>query len=173
MNDQQNKNEDFLKNLSGEKNPFQVPESYFEELQGIIKDRISALPENEKPSSINPFVIPNGYFEKLPAAISDKVLSTERNGRITFLYPRIKYVLAAAIVLIAIGLIYMANFQTKESEQLQLTAEELKNSTIIYSIDEDIIVDVLASQNIKKSDQSLEQYLIDHDIELSQLENAL
>jgi hypothetical protein len=61
----------------------------------------------------------------------------------------------------------------ESTPERQLTIDDLKNSYYLQTIDEDLLVDVLASQKISSRDESIEQYLIDNDIEVSQLAKEL
>lgn len=174
MKKQENIAENQLKAMAGNQSPFSVPDNYFENLPGIMSAKIQALPDFDKTAVINPFSVPDGYFEKLPEMVSSKITSRKKSIFISLWRPRFTIPVAIAMLLIAAGLFYFSKMQPTENNQQRLTADELNNSTYLFSIDEDVIIDVLANQKVvSKNDDVFEQYLIDNNIEISQLEQAL
>jgi len=168
--------EDKLRELLGKnENTFSVPTDYFEKLPGEIMDKINTLPDFEKSAVTNPFKVPDNYFEKLPIAVSEKIAA----GKSSFLpwlnfmnRPRFVIPAAFATIVILAGLFFFTQRNTTTPFQ-EITFEDLKNSTYLQSMDEDLFVEVLSAQNEITSDESLEQYLIDNNIDLSQIENKL
>lgn len=162
--------------LKGIDNSFTVPPGYFEKLPDNIMDKINSLPDFEKKAVNNPFIVPDGYFENLPSEISVKITS-QKSILYTWLNnlqrPRIAIPIAFATIILLAGLFFYQQSTYTKSTQQEITADEISNSTYMFSIDEDLFVDVLSNQNDNVSDESLEQYLIDNNIDLSQIENKL
>lgn len=168
--------EDKLRATLKGNSPFNVPSGYFEELPEKIMIQIDGLPDFEKTSVINPFAVPEGYFENLPSTLAGKI-ATRKSKLESWLSslqrPRIAIPIAFATVFILAGLFFYKQQCIITPLIQELSADDLRNSSYIQSIDEELFVDVLASQIDLNMDESFEQYLIDNNIELTQLENKL
>jgi hypothetical protein len=162
--------------LKGNENPFTVPSGYFEELPGKISDQLNALPDFEKASSVNPFSVPDNYFENLSEEISQK-LKTNKQRPLSWLdsllRPRIAIPTAFAAIIILAGLFYFKQQSGILPQQEEFTVEDLSNSYFLETIDEGLIAEILDNQKADTTKDNLEQYLIDNNIEISQIENAL
>lgn len=178
MKTEENSDEKALKNLlNGKENSFIVPNGYFEELPSKILDRIDALPDFNTSSEINPFAVPEDYFEKLPHIISDRISATRKSAFPSFLVnlklPRFSIPIGiASIIIIAIVVLFSQKKITVQPEK-EISCDDLKNSSYFESFDEDLLVGMIPAQDIEAADDSLEQYLIDNNIEISQIETAL
>lgn len=169
-------NEDNFSRLNAGKESFKVPEGFFEELPGKIMDKIRLL-EGTETSTSNPFLTPEGYFDSLPVAISDR-LTTKKHSSLSsslswgrfFKRPVVLIPLVCAIL--AAG-IYLMSRPGETNKLQEITYEDLQNSTWLQSIDEEMLEDVLASESAPETTDSLTQYILDNNIELSDLENAL
>ncbi len=171
-----NKEEEKLRNILKGNNPFNVPPAYFEDLPGKMMEQINTLPDFNKHSIINPFNVPDGYFENLPSIVSENILIRKSKLELwlsSIQRPRIAIPIAFATIIILAGLFYYKQSSVSNLPVQELTAEDLSNSSYIQSIDEDFFVDVLAGQTIDNSNESIEQYLIDNNIEINQIENKL
>ncbi len=169
--------------LSGMKreNPFKVPDGYFDSLPGDIMKRIEAVSELDRMSKENPFNVPEGYFDSLPAAVQQRI-SDEKKGRsssagLIFTLTRPKYLAAAVLVVLLIfGIKYLTRPVVLPSPKY-LTYEEVQNSSCIGDIDESDFVDAfeLEQNNTSSADEDagIKQYLLDNNIDISQIENHL
>ncbi len=170
------KPEEKLRTIAGKnENSFSVPDGYFEKLPGEIMDKINALPDFEKTAAINPFLVPEGYFENLPNAISGKITAKKTIAQSWLnIFSRPRFVIPAAFATIVIlaGLFFFKQKNTTLPYQ-EITAEDLKNSTYLQSIDEDLFVEILSTRNSVPTDETFEEYLIDNHVDLSQIENKL
>jgi hypothetical protein len=147
-------------------NPFDVPAGYFEDLPRKINGTINIL-ENENKVVYSPFDTPDNYFEKLSHSISDKI--SER--KTSFFKRRIVWIPAACALLMA-AFFYLSH--TKEERKMYTSSDaEIENSTLLQSIDEDMLIDELASYQLNSETDSLTQYIIDYNIDQFDLENAL
>ncbi len=161
-------------------NPFKVPENYFDSLTNNIQQKINALTDFEKTSLENPFKVPEGYFDSLPTAIQQRIVDQKRKpvfGEWISKVFRPKYVLAFAsiIVLLIVGIKYFTKSSLTDPQDNHFSCEEIKSSSYIADVDESMLIDILEQENkgTVKDDNSIEQYLIDNDIDISQLENHL
>ncbi len=171
-----NKEEELRSVLEGNEKPFNIPSGYFEELPAKIMDQINAFPEYDNTSSVNPFNVPAGYFENLPSSLAEIIVN--RKSRLEswldrLLRPRIAIPIAFATIFFLAGLYFYKQKSIVIPPVQQLSADDLRNTNYLLTMDEYLFVDVLAGQKEVLSDKSIEQYLIDNNIELSQLENKL
>jgi len=163
-------------------NPFSVPDHYFDSLSENIQKKIQTLPDFERTSPENPFRVPEGYFDSLPGTTRQRILEGKEKQSIfgewisTVLRPKVSLPFATLIVLIISGIVYFKRPTVLTVPDNSLTCEEIKTSSCIEDIDETMLIEVLEQQqnsgNVKE-DKSLEQYLIDNDIDISQLEKRL
>jgi len=163
-------------------NPFRVPADYFDMLPEEILKRIDSIPDFES-SGENPFRVPEGYFDSLPTVIQHRI--TEQNKKRSripgwaslLLRPRLSLALAALIILLVFGIRYFTRTTTIVAQENSVSSEEIQNSICFSDLDESVMIDALEQQPNKnmntKDDNSLEQYLIDNDVDISQLENHL
>lgn len=171
-----NKEEEKLRKALKGNEPFNVPPAYFDELPGKIMDQINTLPDLSKNAQINPFIVPDGYFENLPSIVSENILVQKSKLELwlsSIQRPRIAIPIAFATIILLVGLFFYKQSSVSNVPVQELTAEDLSNSNFIQSIDEDYIVDIIANQTTDNSDESIEQYLIDNNVELTQIENKL
>ena len=162
--------------LKGKVNPFEVPSCYFEELPGKISAQLNSLPDFEKTSVVNPFKVPTNYFENLSEEISRKLNTKNQkvHSCIDRLFrPRIAIPVAFATIVIIAGLFFYKQRVNSLPIQEEFTVEDLNNSYFLETIDEGLIADALDNQKIDTLYDDYEQYLIDNNIEISQIENAL
>ena len=162
---EEEKYEDKLKGLN--KGAFRVPAGYFEELPGSILSKIDLL-EGKKTVSANPFETPDGYFENLPSVIADRV-STKPASRPYF--KRAIILIPIACLLLVFG--YFILNKNTQAERIEYTSDGLENSEFLQSIDETILADELMAGQTTFEEDTLTEYLLKHNIDLSDLESAL
>ena len=142
---------------------FNVPDGFFEELPGKVMDKIN-LAEGKTIAASNSFSTPEGYFDNLTSVIADRI--SERPAY-TPLFKR-KLVLIPLAFALLIAVFIFIN-QDQKTEQ-KFSYEDLENSTFFQSIDEDMLLDeLIATENYTESNDSLTQYIIDNNVELSDL----
>lgn len=163
-------------------NPFRVPDNYFDSLPDTIQQKINALPDLERMNKENPFSVPEGYFDSLPMNIQQRIVDEKKKksifGEWLSISFRPKYALAfVTVVLLALfGIMYLMKPKTVEAPDNYVSCEDVKNSSCFNDIDESTLVEILEHQDKNanvKEDNSIEQYLMDNDIDISQLENHL
>jgi len=162
--------EEKLRQLSGSQGEFSVPAHYFEELPDRISKMVQS-PDFESEPAVNPFSTPDGYFHRLPIEVSDRISSGARVPSFRP-YPRLAAIALASII-IAACVLFIVKVQNYNPTSTQITLEDIRKSNYLYAIDEDLIVD--AYMNVEKTitNESIEQYLIDNNIDITQLEKAL
>jgi hypothetical protein len=176
-----NHDEHLLQGLNRE-NPFKVPEGYFDSLAENTIQRIQGETELKGVTNENPFHAPEGYFQSLPAVVRQKISENKKGSGISewiggFLFhPKFAFVTGMILLLLAFGIKYFSQNKIQQPQEFSISTEDLKNSDYLAEVDEFLIIDALEQQpaNEKmKEDQSIEQYLIDNDVDISQLENHL
>lgn len=163
-------------------NPFKVPDQYFDSLPNQIMDKIETLPDLQRINKTNPYRVPEGYFDSIPASVQQRILE-EKNKKsifrgltsISFL-PKYSLALAVIIVLVIFGIKFFTKPSTLKAPENYFSLEEIQNSACFAELDEATLVDALRQQNntiTTPVDNSIEQYLIDNNIDISQIENRL
>jgi hypothetical protein len=169
-----------LSNLKKE-NPFRVPDDYFDSLEDHVMQKISTIPDVEKMSRENVFNIPDRYFDSLPSSIHQRIADEKKKSIFEewiaiVLEPKYSLALATFIILAIFGIKYFTRPVVVESPDNMLSYADVRNSGFITEMDESTLVDMLEQENNNdtlKEDSGMEQYLLDNDIDISQLENRL
>jgi hypothetical protein len=163
-------------------NPFQVPDSYFDSLADNIQQQIQVLPDFDKVAAQNPFNVPEGYFDSLPTAIQQRIID-ERSERISvgrwiasvLFRPKFAVAFASVAVLLVFSVRYFSRTINVSSTASEISYTDLSNSMYLSDIDESVLYDALAEQSnsTTQKDESIEDYLIDNHIDVSQLTEHL
>lgn len=187
MKSEYNNDDDLEKMAPGlsqvkKENPFKVPEDYFTGLPNSILQKIEALPDLEKLNKANPYQVPDDYFDSIPSAVQQRIIEEKNKKRffrgwasISF-RPAYALALVVVVVLVAFGIRFFTKPSDLQAPENYFSLEEIQNSACFAELDEAAIVDVLEQQNkntTTEDDNSLEQYLIDNNIDISQIENRL
>lgn len=177
------KNEEFsddkLKELLKNSNSgqsFQVPDGYFESLSGKVMDSIHALPDFDKQSVSQPFSVPADYFENLPLAISNKIthVSETKISLWKWLFNPVRFIPASFSILLFLGgYFYFTRTQTFILNNNLFTEENTDDSQYLQALDDYDMIEYLANQSYDNSTDEYDQYLLDNDIDISQLEKNL
>jgi hypothetical protein len=163
-------------------NPFIVPANYFDSLAGNVQQKIDALPDLEKTSpGFSGFRVPDGYFDSLPMAVQQRIADAKKKNIFeewiaVVLLPKFSLSLSIFIILLIFGIKYFTKTAGTKSSTDALSYNEIINSEYVSELDESVLIDILEDENRNESvneDNSLEQYLIDNDVDISQLENRL
>ncbi len=163
--------------LKGKENPFLTPPSYFDDLSGAIFKKIEALPDFNNAPQSSPFAVPDGYFENLPSQIAEKVI-TSKNTRnpswlANILRPTIAIPFAFASIIVIACIIYFNQNKNSQIPEQEFTSDDLNESNYLLNIDESVFVDLISFENTNIKTDSLEEYLMDNEIDVAQLENEL
>jgi hypothetical protein len=173
MKEFENTGEKKIRDMTGNIKTFGVPKDYFESLPDEILSKINSLPDFEKSSARNPFTLPEGYFEKLPVTIAERVSKQKRYKLSRILRPRLSIPIVIGMMVLLAGIYYLLKTEKSDSDLNNITADDLKNSSYFYSMDEEVLVDAISSQDLDANDEGIEQYLLDNDVEISQIESQL
>ncbi len=152
-----------------------VPENFFEKMEKSIQDQMSTLPSRR--TDINPFSVPDEYFISLQSEISERISqqSTKSIFRIpSFLKARILIPISFSLLLAVSGYLYFTKTHTITLENQQLTADDLSSEGYLMDIDEQSLMEFVSDKRTTShSDSGIEQYLLDNNLDISQLESAL
>jgi hypothetical protein len=129
------------------KNPFVVPEHYFETLSSRIQDRITL--ENKQPQWI-------------------KILKS-------LLLPKVAIPALACCLMLGIGIKYLVKpAAVTVTEETAITYDELNSTEYINMLDEEQIVTAIAEQKeATTTTTEIEDYLIENNVDESELISAL
>ena len=163
-------------------NPFRVPENYCESLAEDVQKKIHAFADLERMNKENPFQVPENYFSALPTLVQQRIIDGKKKrpvfGKWISISLRPKYALAfaAVIILLIFGIKYITKPTTLHAPEKYLSMEELQSSSYLAELDESMLIDVLEQQTNSdevNDNDTLEQYLMDNGIDISQIENNL
>ncbi len=166
---------------SSNKVSFSVPDNYFDQLTLQISSKIEKISALENKIGESPFTVPENYFENLPQQINQQISSS---GKRFFWKEWLSVLLRPQVSLAFASLLFLIWFTFKTQEvktidipQSQLSLEDLNDSEYIQYLDEYSIIEVLASQQeVSTSNSNTDayiQYLIDNNIDISQLDYTL
>jgi hypothetical protein len=163
-------------------NSFKVPDEYFDSLSRSIQQQIQSLPDFEKTADKNHFKVPEGYFDSLPTTIQQRIIDGKKKriswGQIVdgiFFKPKFILALASAALLVVFSVKYFSRAITVQPVVAEISVSDLSNSTYLADIDESLLADVVAVQTTSggEKDASLEDYLIENNIDINQLTEHL
>ena len=156
-------------------------DSYFDSFNSKLQNRIDDIEEIRMfaPVLLNipkysPFEVPVDYFDDLPSIIQEKTIVSHVGTRdLSWLWlifkPRFIIPFAATIIVAVAGI----NYMNRNAEILSPDIEELSLEEHLYYIDEAAIFEQYADETsedeVAKEDSSIEDYLIDNDIEETDL----
>jgi hypothetical protein len=146
------------------KNPFEVPEGYFDELEESIRVAAGIEPAKElqaRPHE-NPLTVPPGYFENLPAAIVQKAGSRKPGGVIRSMKKRWWAVAASAAAILIVSIPVLRNHTAEtlaSGNPIDTTYLLLENAT---GLPDAMVVELYNIDNPSASSDSLQhEYLIE------------
>ena len=156
---------------------FMVPSGYFDELPEQVMNSITALPDFDKQAVVQPFEVPANYFESLPSILSEKITTKNRPTFSIWKWifnPSRAIPIAFSFCILIGGYFYFNRTITVNvTDKNVLSYEDISQSSILQSFDDDDLIDCLASQQEDKTIDEYDQYLLDNNIEISQLEKSL
>lgn len=164
-------------------NPFTVPSDYFDSLQRSVQQQIQSLPDFEKTAAKEHFKVPEGYFDSLPTIIQQRIIDEKNRGinwggiaQSIFFRPKYALALASVAILIVFSIKYFNRPISVEPVPAEISASDISNSTYFAEIDETLLADAVA-MHIAATDEdketSLEDYLIENNIDINQLTEHL
>lgn len=168
-------------------NPFNASNDYFDSFTSKLQNRIedeedikAIAPTLLSIDKYNPFEVPADYFEDLPTIVQERVIATKNESSLPqwlllLFKPRFAVSMMAIVFVSIVGIKYMNNKAEVKTE----TAEELSLEDHLYYIDENDIIDQLTAdasietESASEDDNSIENYLLDNNIDESNLNNEL
>ena len=168
-------------------NPFNPSNDYFDSITSKLQNRIddeeeikAFAPTLLSIDKYNPFEVPKDYFEKLPTIIQERVVESKEKSTIVdwlfwLLKPRLSVSLTLVLFISIVGVYYINKNNVKNIESM----EELSLEDNLYYINENDILEHLTADatteniSISEDDSSIEDYLLDNNIDESNLSNEL
>ncbi len=160
---------------------FDVPGEYFSHLQDQINKKIELISTLENSTGDSHFKVPQNYFENLPNRIGQRISRPIKNNSwkewlAILLKPQVSLAFASLLLLLWFS-IKTREPKTFEIPSSIITLQDLGDSEYIQYLDEYNLIEVLATQeDIPSSESNTDtyiQYLIDNNIDISQLELSL
>jgi hypothetical protein len=157
-------------------NPFEVPALYFDNLAVMIERKIAATELTGIPKE-NPYEVPAGYFERLDSEIIDNVLASQKKKGFEWIGLLIKPKYAVFFATLALAVFFVFKVSTvNRMDKYSFTEQEIANSGEINDIDEGTIIETLYSDNKTNAlpkQKDIENYLLDNDVDESQITGQL
>jgi hypothetical protein len=163
-------------------NPFIVPDDYFDSLSRSIQQQVQSLPDFEKTAAKEHFKVPEGYFDSLPTIIQQLIID-EKKKRISwgeivdgiFFRPKFALALASVAMLIVFSVKYFNRPISVQPVVAEISASDISGSTYFAEIDETLLAEAVAMHiaTDEQKETSLEDYLIENNIDISQLTEHL
>ncbi len=168
-------------------NPFNPSNDYFDSFTSKLQNRIddeeeikALAPTLLSIDKYNPFDVPKDYFEELPTLIQARVIESKEKSTIVdwlfwLLRPRLAVSMIVILFISITGIYYMNNNSIKNTE----ATEELSLEDNLYYINESDILEHLtadastAIESVSEDENSIENYLLDNNIDESNLSNEL
>jgi len=163
------------------KDSFALPDGYFSNLQNQISTKIELISKLESQTGDSHFNVPENYFEDLSNQISQGISKPVKNNiwkkwLTILLKPQVSLAFASLLLLLWFS-IKTREPKTFEIPSSNITLQDLLDSEYIQYLDEYNLIEVLATQEDIPSGESNTdtyiQYLIDNNIDISQLELSL
>lgn len=167
------------------RNPFNAGPDYFDKFSAKLQNRIDQLEEIKKIAPVlssipkyNPFKVPDNYFEELPTLMQERVIVNKGNKAplewlILLIKPRFVIPMLATLLIAVAGINYMNKHAVTSKTE---ATEELSLEEHLYYIDENAIIETLTADagiengSISDDENSIENYLIENDIDETNLE---
>jgi hypothetical protein len=154
------------------KHGFKVPENYFESFEAQLFDKI----KSEELPKDSGFRVPEGYFENLEDSIVNKLHVSERRSKVIKLNTKmtLAYVIAiAACLALIISVVVQNKSIVQQLDSLKVASIEnyindgymdLESYELMALLNEDDLTNMNLENDIF-SEESLETYLIEHNID--------
>jgi hypothetical protein len=172
-----------LSELKSREAGFTVPGDYFDSLSRSIQQQVQSLPDFEKTAAREHFKVPEGYFDSLPTIIQQRIIDEKKRGinwgevvGSIFFRPKFALAFASVAILIVFSVKYFNRPISVQPMTVEISASDISNSTYLADLDETLLAEAVASHIVvseEHSDASLEDYLIENHIDISQLTEHL
>ena len=169
------------------KEVFSVPANYFDSLSDQIMERVSAPPVFEEITAANPFIVPENYFEGLPLDIIKRIeVSQSKKFSLAGLLAQVmRPKFSLTLITACFALLICIRFFEKPIllNVAQITAEvSISESDVLGEVDENTLMNVAAEENASvikvtnnksAGDKSVEDYIINNNIDISDIAKEL
>ena len=153
--------------------PFRTPEDYFERLPEAIARRVELLDAETTRPEPDGFVAPDHYFNQLESAIHARIRGGASPAFRWWKQPEWSLSIAALLVCLFLGThSYFTDRKVDYTATIQpLSVDEVSEALDYLDLDPSTVASLLpASEETGTNEQELKQYLLENDIDLSQLE---
>ena len=153
--------------------PFQTPEDYFEKLPREIERRVELLHTETARPEPDGFVTPERYFEQLESAIHTRIRGGASTSFRWWKQPEWSLSIAALLVCLFLGThSYFTDRKVDYTATIQpLSVDEVSAALDYLDLDASTVASLLpVNEESGTNEQELKQYLLENDIDLSQLE---
>lgn len=130
----------------------------------------------------NPFEVPDGFFDSFSSNVQDKIAAQKKKSVWNLIFetvvkPKIAIPVLASVCLLTVGIkfIYMPA-TIINTDEATITYSDLSQSIYLADIDESVLTDALYSTSATTNSTSkteIENYLIENNIDVNDLEKAL
>lgn len=153
--------------------PFSVPDGYFEALPRDIERRIALMNPEASASEPSGFDTPADYFNQLEDAIRHRIHGGTVRSIRWWKQPEWSLSIAAMLICLFLGTHTYFRQRTVQYTAVsqQLSVDEVSEAIDYLDLDVTTVASLLsANDESSTGEQELQQYLLDNDIDLSQLE---
>jgi hypothetical protein len=197
MKTAENKNDNEIKSLAAElssiekKEVFSAPANYFDSLPNQIMDKISAVPQLEESAVSNPFTVPNNYFEGLPMQVINR-MEAARKRRFSLagllaetLRPKYSLTLITSCLALLICIRFFEKpirINPTQSRTYGTYNVSISETDVIIEVDESTLMNVVSEEsaillktgnNLNNRDKSVEEYIINNNIDVTDIAKEL
>lgn len=153
--------------------PFTTPEGYFDALPGQIQRRIELLDPESAGKEHTGFELPERYFDQLEAAIHQRTHNPA--VRPTQWWKQPEWSLSIAALLVCLFLGTHTSFKSRQitytADAQPLTVDEVSEVIDYLDLDAATVANLLpVTDESGSGEHDMKQYLLENDIDLSQLE---
>lgn len=168
-------------------NPFNPSNDYFDSFTSKLQNRIddegeikALAPTLLSIDKYNPFDVPKDYFEDFPTIVQERVIATTEKSTVLdwlfwLLRPRLAVSMIVILCISLVGIYYINNNSIKNVQ----SADALTLEDNLYYINESDIFEYLTAdvsinnESVNEEENSIEDYLLDNNIDESNLSNEL
>jgi hypothetical protein len=163
-------------NRSGNKNPFGTGADYFDDFQSKLNSRIETYEEWKTEAPIlsnipkyNPFEVPAGYFDELPMLIVKRT-AAEKPAAFEWLKMLFRPNFAIPVLTVICIAIAGIHYLDQKPEMTSPIAEEITLEDQLQNIDENTLIDAIASASVNENEadnenETIKDYLLDNNID--------
>ncbi|MEO8148466.1 MAG: hypothetical protein ABI723_12550 [Bacteroidia bacterium] len=135
----------------------------------------------------NPFEVPDGFFDSFSSKIQDKIAAEKKQSVWSLIYqnitrPKVAIPVLASVCIIVVGIKFLYTpGSINRNDEVAITYNDLSQSAYLDDIDESVLTDALnqttstvnSDSKTESDSYRIENYLIENNIDVTDLENEL